>query len=916
MPVEGLTPLVGKFFVEQIYTANFLQGIVVELVGSFGYEFGKARLNQLGSKLREIWRSGAGFKNHDLLKALRFAECQAMVAVCELCLVEDYESYPNPMQALVRGPDLSFITDPEVRLVATIRRDYLTLARRVADLSPQELEAQMAAQLADVKPLVRAGQEMGGRELQQELRRRVSERARDVLTASFKPDLITRMQNRIIRLFANDKDSVPETSIPAALLKRLDQHWFDFLCLAFREVLKDRQDHRFGRAREAFDLDVLSGLPDGPQSFDEIETKLAALSRQVDGLYSFLKELRRLLQQAQQEGRLEHAETQQQFSALLLQIREADRKLDVIHDTTQSTLAGVERIETGQAEIKQLIAELQPRAVSDDLTPDPLPPEPLCLKREREVAAVVATLLADPPQPFPVVGQPGIGKSTITLKAAHDQRVAAHFGDRRYFIRCDGIEDALVLETTIALYLGLPAAARNKNGIIASLSEQPALIILDNFETPWNADTVKVENLVEHLAALRHSSLVVSIRGDAVPGRVQWRSPLEPPPLDLAASRELFLAIAPQAAEPPALLDQLLGEMDGLPLAITLLAEAARTEFGLDVLSRRWQQEKTELLRRGSANDRMLSLNVSVMVSVNSPQMKGNQVALRLLSALSLLPDGLTVTDIEALFPAEGLSAAATLRNVGLAFPERGRLRVLKPIRESVPQTVERASPPPPADRARVIAHFLKLAAEDGPQAGTGAGADAIKRLAPETGNLEAIILLALDDADPRPAIEAAIAMTNFVCLSGLGSARALEEALVRAKGLSAALEAECLFNLGLIAQTRSANAEARARFEQALPLYRKVGDVLGEANCISNLGEIAQAEGDQDKAREYYRRALEMYERTRSRYSMGIAHYRLALIAEDKEEQRQHVRAARELWDNLPHLMQMLDEQFGDPAQ
>jgi tetratricopeptide (TPR) repeat protein len=534
--------------------------------------------------------------------------------------------------------------------------------------------------------------------------------------------------------------------------------------------------------------------------------------------------------------------------------------------------------------------------------------------------------------------------------------VAARFGDRRYFIRCDGIEDASTLETTIALYLGLPPPARNKTGIIASLGSQPALIILDNFETPWNADTRKVENLVGHLAAIRHSALVVSIRGDEVPGNVIWHSQLDPSPLDLAASRKLFLTIAPQAAGPPDLLDRLLGEMDGLPLAITLLAEAAKTEPGLDVLAKRWQNEKASLLQRGSANDRLLSLNVSVMVSINSPMMKNNQPARRLLSALSLLPDGLALTDIEALFPGAGLAAAAALRHAGLAFPERRRLRVLKPIRESVPQTVERAFPLSPDDHTHVIAHFLKLAVEDGPRAGSGSGAESIKRLIPEAGNLEAAILLALDDGEPRQAIEAAIAMTEFVRFSGLVSARVLEEALTRAKGLSVVLEASCCINLGLIAQARSKNAEARGRFEQALPLYRQVGDVLGEANCIrnlgsidfmesknaeargrfeqalplyrqvgdvlgeanciSNLGSIAQAEGDQGKARECFGKALELYEMISDRYSMGIAHYNLALIAEDEEQRRQHGLAARALWDNLPHLIRMLDEQFGDLTQ
>ena len=41
-----------------------------------------------------------------------------------------------------------------------------------------------------------------------------------------------------------------------------------------------------------------------------------------------------------------------------------------------------------------------------------------------------------------------------------------------------------------------------------------------------------------------------------------------------------------------------------------------------------------------------------------------------------------------------------------------------------------------------------------------------------------------------------------------------------------------------------------RPRYEQALPLYRQVGDILGEANCIQSLGDIALERSDHEGAR------------------------------------------------------------------
>ena len=52
--------------------------------------------------------------------------------------------------------------------------------------------------------------------------------------------------------------------------------------------------------------------------------------------------------------------------------------------------------------------------------------------------------------------------------------------------------------------------------------------------------------------------------------------------------------------------------------------------------------------------------------------------------------------------------------------------------------------------------------------------------------------------------------------------------------------QANCIFNLGNIAFARSQHGDARARFEEALSLYRQAAYVVGEANCIFCFGQIA----------------------------------------------------------------------------
>ncbi|WP_206079460.1 tetratricopeptide repeat protein [Polyangium spumosum] len=71
--------------------------------------------------------------------------------------------------------------------------------------------------------------------------------------------------------------------------------------------------------------------------------------------------------------------------------------------------------------------------------------------------------------------------------------------------------------------------------------------------------------------------------------------------------------------------------------------------------------------------------------------------------------------------------------------------------------------------------------------------------------------------------------------------------------------QAKALFWLGHNAASRSEHDTARARYEEALPLFRKVGDVLGEADCIKGLGDLTLG-SDHDAARARYEEARTLY--------------------------------------------------------
>ena len=138
----------------------------------------------------------------------------------------------------------------------------------------------------------------------------------------------------------------------------------------------------------------------------------------------------------------------------------------------------------------------------------------------------MAAWLGTPPEPVAVLGAPGIGKSTICLAALHDPQVRARYTDRRWFVRCDGAASAEALLSGVAAELGVTGDGSPggvTEAVCAALGAGLGVLVLDNFETPWTADPLPVEELLRILAAIRQAGLAVSSRGTGRPAGLRWR---------------------------------------------------------------------------------------------------------------------------------------------------------------------------------------------------------------------------------------------------------------------------------------------------------------------------------------------------------------------------------------------------------
>jgi tetratricopeptide (TPR) repeat protein len=479
-----------------------------------------------------------------------------------------------------------------------------------------------------------------------------------------------------------------------------------------------------------------------------------------------------------------------------------------------------------------------------------LPPPGHCFGRTREVRTLVKALSRKQPDPIAILGGPGMGKTTISLKAMHEPGIAKCFGARRWFVRCDGVKTRAELAAAIARVLGIAITPNLEPQVLAELMSGRAALVLDNAETPLDADREPVEALLSAIASIESLALVVTIRGKARPPAVAWGATLEVKPLIESAAQEAFIAASgkPKFAGDPHL-PPLLSVLEGVPLAITLMGRFAQRFNALDLVWERWSAKKTAMLSAGA--DRLTNIEISYELSIGalSPE------ARRLLSVLAILPAGVAHLDLPAIY-ADPDQAADELRDRALIEDEENRIRMLAPLREHVAA----AHPPEAADEERAIGHFLTLADKDGRKVGYVGGAEAVARLAPEVANVEAMLVRSAGQT-PERAARAAYGWSRFMYFTGLGSTSAIERVLERA--LAAGLTqqaAKCSISLGEIALAHSDHDTARKRYEEAMPLYRKVGDVLGEANCISSLGDIALERSEHDTARERYEEAMPLY--------------------------------------------------------
>ncbi|KZO91845.1 TPR-like protein [Calocera viscosa TUFC12733] len=477
-----------------------------------------------------------------------------------------------------------------------------------------------------------------------------------------------------------------------------------------------------------------------------------------------------------------------------------------------------------------------------------IPPAPTVFYgRDELVESLMQLLLREATCRIPLLGAGGMGKTSVAAAVINHTQIKDKFGENIIFLSCENLVSAEGIISALAAYFKLRHGSRTLADVLARLSALDCvLLVLDNLETPLEtSDSHRVEQFLGKVAEVSCLSLMITMRGTTPPDCVVWEKayshPLDRLPLD--AGLQIWHSIA---GSEDAKLAELLTQLDGLPLAIRLMASQAQlSRMTPTQLLGAYENEATRLLKsRGGG--RLKSLDVSIQLSLECKSMTEEPNAPRLLSVLSLLPDGVPLDALPAMLPSAMwtiIASASVLLQVALAFQENGRLRVLSPIRGFI-----QAKYPPQGSFLEETENYFMTLIRDY-RTGAQSRKRRVEMISADVGNIRSLLIDFWKTADQsknvKERLDATLQISRISYFSSYGDCvpmLATAEVALQAMGhrLGAA---RCIQNLGNLLYTQDRYAEAADKLREAKAAFEAIGDPSGTAQCTLSLGDVLYME-------------------------------------------------------------------------
>jgi predicted ATPase/DNA-binding XRE family transcriptional regulator len=535
-------------------------------------------------------------------------------------------------------------------------------------------------------------------------------------------------------------------------------------------------------------------------------------------------------------------------------------------------------------------------------------PTPLTrlIDRERELAEVTRFFREGARRLVTVTGAPGIGKTRFSVQAAAE--LLPGFTDGAFLVPLAPVSDPELVLTTIAQTVGVrDAGARPAREYLpASLRDKHMLLLLDNFEQVTAAGSYVAGLLADcpAVSALVTSREPLNVRGEqlyplsplALPDLVRLPDPAtlaQYPAIALFVERAISVNPGFVLAEGDgAVVTAICAHVDGLPLAIELIAANCRHLTPTDLLARLAGGYGETLLRLLSGGPQDLParhrtlrsaiqwsfdmLGAAEKVLFGQCGIFASGFTLAAAQAVCATPDGgaahVSITPDRVAAVLDALARKSLLQ----AHIAEGasRYAMLETIREFA---LERLAAQPSAEDAprRHAAFYLALAEEAAGQLQGASQQQWLARLDQEYNNLRAALAWSLGRQgdgshlphalEPETGARLATALWRYWYMRGdrtegrdwleLAVARLPERGMIRARLMAAA---------GNISYLLNDYERAQRWHEASLDLYRKLGPdgLRGQAHSLNTLGMIAFMQDDYDRAVRMHTAGLEVEER------------------------------------------------------
>jgi predicted ATPase/DNA-binding CsgD family transcriptional regulator len=498
-----------------------------------------------------------------------------------------------------------------------------------------------------------------------------------------------------------------------------------------------------------------------------------------------------------------------------------------------------------------------------------------------------------------LVGAPGCGKTRLAVEVCG--RLADRYPAGLWFVELSSLTDPSLTSRAVADAVGarVPLLRSAEEALVDRLGSAECLLVLDNCEHVRDEVAVLVTRLLASCASVR--VLATSRRALGLQDELVWWVP----PLGRRPAVDMFrdrsrLATGRAQTEDGDTIDRICRRLDGLPLAIELIAAWTRVLTPSQILGRLDQALPLLSSRSRLAGSRHQAMEAAVDWSYELLE-----PAERLLFAeLSVFSGGFDIEAVEAVAPDRDVSAGLARlveHSLVVAEPTAGgggvsRYRLLEPLRQSAERRLA-ASGEQARTRRRHLDHFLERALRADAELRSSDPSAALARLDAEAGNLRVALRSSRDQPDDV-GLRLSTALAGAWALGGrVSEARAWIEEMLERGTSDRALLASALARAGRLAWRQLDYTAARKFVEQSLVVESELGDPLRIARRLRSLAMVALAQGQLDEAERLCERSIAAFRAHGDQHGLSLSLACLAIAAHFTGD---HERGDRCAWEAL----------------